>query len=54
MQVAGPDTRIPHGLHFKCAVGGCDFFERAYDEEGRFLVFEGPIPGRKEMIARGF
>lgn len=44
---------FPGALHWRCAVGGCTFFEYYCDKEGNVLCLTPGIYGANEMIKMG-
>ncbi|KAF2688904.1 hypothetical protein K458DRAFT_293711, partial [Lentithecium fluviatile CBS 122367] len=45
-QVAGPEKRVPHGLHYVCRLGTCDFYAPCKDGKDRHLAVDGELAGR--------
>lgn len=36
-------AKVPRSISYQCATGGCKFFEYMRDNDGRVLVYDGPI-----------
>ncbi|KAB8229416.1 uncharacterized protein BDW43DRAFT_288316 [Aspergillus alliaceus] len=44
--IAGPDggrARFPRSIFYRCATGGCLFFEHMTDSHGRIIIYDGPV-----------
>ena len=55
MQAAGERNgqAVPRAVHFRCAIGRCDFFEYMDDDQGEIVVVGGGQLESEEMEARG-
>lgn len=54
-QVAGEGwgQTVGRAVHYRCAVGACEYFEYEVDEEGETVVVESGPLAAEEMEARG-
>ncbi|KAE8391582.1 hypothetical protein BDV23DRAFT_171542 [Aspergillus alliaceus] len=43
---SGPDggrAKFPRSIFYRCATGGCLFFEHMTDSHGRIITYDGPV-----------
>jgi len=55
LQVAGErdDQVIPRALHYRCAVGGCGYFDYMRDDSGEIVTLRRGTLQRRMMEAAG-
>ncbi|KAF2189958.1 hypothetical protein K469DRAFT_561858 [Zopfia rhizophila CBS 207.26] len=49
-QVAGPEKRVPRGLHYVCRLGACDFYAPCKDAEDRQVTVDGEFVDLLAML----